>query len=139
MGIDLLPAIQLGRIEPTERYGPLVSTPTLRGTFARNKLSLGKLVCRARPGMKANGRRSFRLPRNPAGHMSTTTTRKHTRVPSSKGTQKKTNQKQEQESRKGQRGLTGSRRENGESYLMASSWWALTLSLYRTPRGEIRV
>ena len=43
---------------------------------------------------------------------------KHTPVPRGKGTQKKINQKQEQESRKGRRGLTGSRRENGERCLM---------------------
>ena len=71
-----IPAIQLGRIEPTETYGPSEHTLTLRGTFARNESSLRTLVGRDHPGMKANGRRPFRHPRNPAGHKSATTTRK---------------------------------------------------------------
>ena len=39
--------------------------------------------------MNANGRRSFRHPRNPAGHNRPPQPEKHTPVPSGKGTQKK--------------------------------------------------
>ena len=59
------------------------------GRLRRNESLLGVLVGRVRPGMKANGRRSFRHPRNPAGHKTTTTTREVHTVPSGKGTQKR--------------------------------------------------
>ena len=124
---------------PPKRTGHRTLIRQSGGRLRRNESSLRELVVRARPGIKANGRRSFRLPRNPAGHNRPPQPEKHTPLPSGKGIQKKTNQKQEQQSRKGRRGLTGSRRGNGESCLMASSLWALTLTLYRTPRGEIRV
>ena len=58
------------------------------GRLRRNELSLGELVGRAPPDMKANGQRSFRHPRNPAGHNRPPQPEKHiskTRIPPGAG------------------------------------------------------
>ena len=80
MGIDLLPAIRLGRIESSETYRPSEPATDTHGDVCEERSSLGALVGRVHPGIEANGRRSFQNPRNPTGHKMTTTTRKaHTR------------------------------------------------------------
>ena len=73
---DQYQQFRLNGSSPRKRTGHRSLPPTLKGRFARKESSFGVLICRVRPGMKANGRRFFLHPRNPAGHISTTTTRK---------------------------------------------------------------
>ena len=74
---------------PPKRTGHRSLPRHSRGRLRRNESSLGALVGRVRPGMKANSRQSFRHPQTRPAINRPPQPEKHTPVPSGKRTQKK--------------------------------------------------